>query len=210
MFAYCGNNPTNSTDITGGRPRYIQDEYYATEVNPDRIVGNGQGKNSAPDDYRTYNSEEKSKDNNCYSYAFNLPCTLNPGYLAVLFGRYKHLQEAKVYAVYRKRYFSVGEIAQLVMDDMRAINHSCRRISSPQEADNGELVVALKTGTYIFTYQMTDYHFAVLLSDGTWADKPGNTSVRRGYISGYDDAWPLFGICDEYYCSPTVFFAIGG
>ena len=50
-----------------------------------------------------------------------------------------------------------------------------------------------------------DYHFAVLLSDGTWADKPGNTSVRRGYISGYDDAWPLFGICDEYDCSPTVF-----
>ena len=32
MFAYCNNNPVNSKDIAGGRPKDIQDDYLPIEV----------------------------------------------------------------------------------------------------------------------------------------------------------------------------------
>ena len=200
------------TDNGGCRPVYEYDIESENSYNPISNTGDIDRGNtsSAPNNYRTYNSQAESRNNNCYSYAFCLPCIMNPGELAAVFGKNPQLRRMQFVNVYNKRHFTVGEIAGLVMADMEAIHRDCRIITSPQDANPGETVVALKTGTYIFTEQMTDYHFAVLLSDGTWADKPGITPVRRNAISGYDMSWPLSGVSRYYYSSATVFFAYGG
>ena len=209
MFAYCGNNSVKCSDPSG--------KYFVLDLNDERDSERNtdtrtdfSNNTQTPPDYQTYRSEYESRNNNCYSYAIGYPHKTNPGFLSIIYAQNPIPQIKKVSSIYNKLCYSVDDIAQLVLDDMAAINCPCRIINSPQEATKGEKVIALKTGTYIFTLQQADYHFAILLSDGTWADKPGSYPVRRGVISGYDKTWPLAGISSDYYCSRTVYFAIGG
>lgn len=52
-----------------------------------------------------------------------------------------------------------------------------------------------------------DYHFAVQLSNGKWADKVGFTESRYNRIDGTAIKWEI----NEYqiYDSDTVYFAVG-
>ena len=54
---------------------------------------------------------------------------------------------------------------------------------------------------------IADYHFAVQLSDGTWADKPGSTPSRWNKIDGTAEKWNLGSIIG-YYNTPSIYFAV--
>ena len=197
MFAYCTNSPVNCYDPSGCRPAWEHNFGNGFSGYTDT----GTGSYSTPANYKEYDSEEESYYHNCYSYAFDLPMGCNPGFFNYLLRHQGSLDYPK--------WYSPGYIADLVLKDMEALGRKARVISTPEEATADERVVALKTGTYIFSCGFTDYHFCVQLSDGTWADKPGSTNPRWNAIDGTAATWPLSGVSTDYYCSTTCYFAIG-
>ena len=56
-------------------------------------------------------------------------------------------------------------------------------------------------------YEYADYHFAVLLSNGTWADKTGRMPSKWNMIDGTAETWDL-GEIKGYYNTESVYFAV--
>ncbi|MDP3447239.1 MAG: hypothetical protein Q8S22_04165, partial [Eubacteriales bacterium] len=79
-------------------------------------------------------------------------------------------------------------IKDFVIRDFKQTGRTAREIDSYKNANEGEIVVALKT-THPFI-GMEDYHCMVLLSDGTWADKLGTGgNSRNREIEDPDKSW---------------------
>ena len=158
MYAYCNNNPVNHLDPAG--------EGIGTLILLLLGIGAtvaGCSKAQPPSDYR----EVKSRRQNCYSYAFNLQKGVDPG-------DYSTGKNSSDYMYLTKDIYTVSEIKDYVMRDMEALNKPVRVVSSPEDCGPNEYIVALKTSDRpVKGRYQADYHFAVLLSDGTWADKPG-------------------------------------
>lgn len=99
---------------------------------------------------------------------------------------------------------------------MEALGKNVRVIDSPEDAKGNEYVVAMKTSTECFpNTQSADYHFAVLLKDGTWADKQGRAHSHQNLIDGTAPTWnwgiPKDGGNDyvlDYYNKESVYFAV--
>ena len=109
---------------------------------------------------------------------------------------------------YSKKIYSTNEIANYVQRDMTALNKKVRIVKSPAEKLHDEFIVAMKSSTNVLWQTgAADYHFALQLSDGTWADKPGSTASRWNKIDGTAITWDLGNIKD-YYNTETVYFAV--
>lgn len=114
------------------------------------------------------------------------------------------------------RIYSLDEITEYVLRDMEILGKNVRVIESPQDAQVNEYVVAMKTSTQSLPVSYTmnaDYHFAVLLNDGTWADKPGQTPSRWNEIDGTASSWDLatpqdYYYIEGYYNTESVYFAV--
>ena len=66
----------------------------------------------------------------------------------------------------------------------------------------------MKTSSIILPGEAcNDFHFAVLLSNGMWADKQGDHPSRWGVIDGYAATWDSYP-GDGAYNSETRFFAV--
>ena len=90
---------------------------------------------------------------------------------------------------------------------MKALNKSVRVVDSPLDKKKNEYIVAMKTSNIIIPSSgFADYYFAVQLSDGSWADKPGMTPSRWNQIDGTAKAWDL-GNIKNYYNTDSVYFA---
>lgn len=74
--------------------------------------------------------------------------------------------------------------------------------------DNEYCEIQDKSCTFIPSIGIADYHFAIQLSDGTWADKPGQKASRWNALDGTAIAWDLAGI-KNYYNTESIYFAIG-
>ena len=107
-----------------------------------------------------------------------------------------------------KNIYTPEEITMFVERDMNALDKSVRVVDSPNDKFENEYIVAMKTSTIIIPYiGAADYHFAVQLSDGSWADKPGLTPSRWNALDGTAIAWDL-GSIKNYYNTETVYFAV--
>ena len=104
--------------------------------------------------------------------------------------------------------FSVENVAQMVLDDAKADGRSMRIIDSYDSPINpNEYRIALRTGE-------ADYHFMLQHSDGSWSHKPSSLPSRL--IAGDNPseiAWDGYAktgrvICNNYYNSKTVYFAV--
>ena len=104
--------------------------------------------------------------------------------------------------------FSVENVAQMVLDDAKADGRAMRIIDSYDSPINAnEYRIALRTGD-------ADYHFMLQHSDGSWSHKPSFLPSRL--IAGDNPseiAWDGFAatgevICNNYYNSKTVYFAV--
>ncbi len=107
-----------------------------------------------------------------------------------------------------KRIYTTNEIQGYVLRDMKALNKTVRSIDAPAAKKDNEYVVAMKTSDIILpVINVADYHFAVLLSDGTWADKPGSLPSRWNRIDGTALKWDSGGYID-YYNTESIYFAV--
>ena len=103
----------------------------------------------------------------------------------------------------RKRVYSGETVRNLVKRDANALGWKA--------------VVAFKVGTKLTSDGNWDYHFAVLLEDGQWADKLGpSQDARYGQIDPAAEKWDLGSLRLEgievydpnYYDSITYYVAI--
>ena len=195
MFAYCGNNPVNRKDPTG--------QFWITALIVTAVVAvctvTLSGCSAQPTKPSNY-VQENSTNQNCYSYAFDLPHSANPGDYSV--------SGNSDYMFKDKNIYTPEEITGFIQRDMDALNKSVRVVDSPKDKFDNEYIVAMKTSTIVIpSIGVADYHFAVQLSDGSWADKPGQTPSRWNVLDGAAIAWDL-GNIKNYYNTETVYFAV--
>ncbi len=200
MFTYCGNNPVNKSDPSG--QSWIA-ALIVTAIVASCAIGlsgcskSSPSKKTAPSNY----IKNKSINQSCYSYAFNLPKAANPG-------DYSLKGNNNDYMYKNKNVYSTKEITNYILRDMKALKKNVRTVSSPSDKTNNEYIVAMKTSDIILPdIGIADYHFAVQLSDGTWADKPGQTPSRWNALDGTAIAWDC-GNIESYYNSESVYFAV--
>ena len=194
MFAYCGNNPVIRSDSSG--------EFWflaAVAVAAAAAIFSGCSERPAkPSNY----VQENSTNQNCYSYAFGLPYSANPG-------DYSITNSNSDYMYKTKSVYTPAEITTFIERDMDALNKPVRVVDSLKDKLDNEYIVAMKTSTIVIpSIGVADYHFAVQLSDGSWADKPGQMPSRWNALDGTAIAWDLSNV-KNYYNTETVFFAVG-
>ena len=192
MFAYCSNNPVSRKDPTG----QLWIAAFLVVAVCTVFLSACSAQPAPPADYK----QENSPVHNCYSYAFGLQYGSNPGdFYADIHGTSRMYDD--------KDRYTADEITDFVMKDMSVLDIEVRVVNSPAEKLDNEYIVAMKTATKSAQLKDADYHFAVLLSDGTWADKPGMFASRWNALDGTAIAWDL-GNSLGYYDSKTVYFAV--
>ena len=137
--------------------------------------------------------KEHSRDINCYGYVLGGDWYKAPGDFYSL-----------VYIAGEQ--YEVGELAECVGKDLEALKREARLIENISDKALDEYVIAIKTSTRHINY-VYDFHFAVQLEDGTWADKPGAGASRWNYLDGTADTWD-FDEGDGYYNTESKYIAV--
>ena len=199
MFAYCGNNPINRIDTSGMIWGWIAVGIVVTVCAVAITSCGNQNTISAPPDY----VQENSIYHNCYSYAFHLPQAAYPGMYSISEGDSSFVGDGS------KAIYNPEEIAQYVERDMNALGIPIRQVDSPKDKLANEFIVAMKTSDKLVPgYDIADVHFAVQLSDGSWADKQGIEPSRWNVLDGTAITWDIIS-GDAYYNTKTIYFAVG-
>jgi len=190
MFAYCGNNPVMMADHTGTIGILAILGIGALAVGMALLLSSSDADSVKPNDFR-----EDETSQNCYGYAFNLPVYgSNPG---------DHSNGPKLYTNSNK--CTTDEVAEYVIRDMKEFNKDVRIVSEPSQKQYNEYIVALKVQTQITIADITDFHFAVQLSNGKWADKFVTSKARYNKLDGSAIIWDFDG---WQYDSNSVYFAV--
>ncbi len=197
MFAYCENNPVNRCDPSGQFWLPVIAAIALVAVCTVVASGCSAPQTSPLADY----VQDNSATNNCYSYAFGLPEACEPG-------EYSAVDTDLDYMYKDKNIYTPEEITEFVQRDMQAYGKEVTVLKSLTDKKDGEYIVAMKTSTIVHpALGRADYHFAVLLSDGTWADKQGHNASTWNQIDGYAVAWNMIDY-PGYYDTKTVYFAV--
>ena len=202
MFAYCENNPVMRDDPTG--------HFWGVLLGVALVVGivaslsgcSSKSTSKPPSDYIDCKNERQ----NCYQYALsyagmNTPdCFVDPGYRQSYGGGNGNIS-------------SVNDLKKGVETDLRSANLKYSTYYNYDQVGNVPEGCTLIAGYTIpssnwFYGDYTDYHFAVRLSDGSWADKPGSNPSRYNQVLFDGNSW--IGT-DKNSCGKacnTVFFVI--
>ena len=194
MFAYCNNLPVILHDSNGEFPSLLI-------VIPIVIIAGLLGgcesemeKKWPKEGHYKYKPRGSSSiDDNCYSYAFDYNGVCDPGDSSGVSSR---LDDAG-----GEPHYSLGSIKEGVLADAAVRGKNVKYL--PNEYINYKI----PDGAYLIACKIssdaTDYHFAVMLSDGIWIDKPGIGETRYGAIDGFANTWT---IGDITYAGDTMYF----
>ena len=194
MFAYCNNLPVILHDSNGEFPSLLI-------VIPIVIIAGLLGgcesemeKKWPKEGHYKYKPRGSSSiDDNCYSYAFDYNGVCDPGDSSGISSR---LDDAG-----GEPHYSLGSIKEGVLADAAVRGKNVKYL--PNEYINYKI----PDGAYLIACKIssdaTDYHFAVMLSDGIWIDKPGIGETRYGAIDGFANTWT---IGDITYAGDTMYF----
>ena len=181
MFTYCRNNPVNLSDPTGTSAAAII--FLALLAIATALSGCG----SQPRE-NGFIPFGRDSSVHCYDYMLHYigyPISgelHNPGYIT----SHRHGAEIGDYP----DSFSTAFVASYFSNDLSTLERSYTTTKNFDEipADRTDVVVIA-----VFQYTNSDvgcdYHFAVLLSDGEWADKPGAREARCGDLTYNGSYW---------------------
>lgn len=144
---------------------------------------------------------------NCYGYILmNLGIEPNDGNYDIQPGQLSENKEgdhAHVVVFGALTNKDLETITDFMIRDFEKSGKDVRIISSYKDAKADETVIALKNKDFVLN---PDYHCAILLDDGSWADKQGTgNDSRKGAIKDPDKDW---GKWWNRYSSETVYLAI--
>ena len=86
--------------------------------------------------------------------------------------------------------YNVSEVAKNLSRAIKSLvpNAEVSIVNDITGVSSDDLVIATRvTGAALFA--IDDYHFAIRLKDGTWADKQGSKAATIGHIISGDEGW---------------------
>ena len=159
----------------------------------DRLLPN------TPPDY----VQDDSTNHNCYSYAFGLLEATDPGFPYALAELIQTGKRLDYFGRDKGRIYTMEEMITFIQMDMKYLGIPIRIVDSPNDRLDDEYIVAVNiSNTFLPKKNYADYHFAVMLSDGTWADKQGETPSRWNAFDATQHAWDLGAIKGYYNVGP--------
>ena len=172
MFAYCGNEPVIRADPSGQFPWWI-----IPLVLP--LFLSGCGDSSSPPDYQSNNDRRGA----CYEYAgmyigieYSAAGDTDPGTYSA---RHQGIGISQL-----PKQFTLDVLSAFVMEDFNTLELQYTKYDSydliPDLASDEVLIACMQ---YTTKKGDCDYHFAVRLSNGEWADKPSTRNSRHGVLS---------------------------
>ena len=181
MFAYCLNNPINLSDPSGTSAAAL----ITVALLAIAAALSGCARQSAENGFIAFG---KDKNVRCYNYALNYigyydgGTAHDPGYIT------SHSFGSEI-----TRYpdnFSTNFVASNVASDLSVLGYKYTATAdfSQIPTDRADIVV-IAVFQYTHPEEGRDYHFAVLLSDGEWADKPGADPARHGNLKYNGECW---------------------
>ncbi len=194
MFAYCNNLPVIVHDSNG---EFSSQLIVIPIVIIAGLLGGCESemeKKWPKEGHYKYKPRGSSSiDDNCYSYAFDYNGVCDPGDSSGVSSR---LDDAG-----GEPHYNLGSIKEGVLADAAVRGKNVKYL--PNEYINYKIpdrayLIACKISS-----DATDYHFAVMLSDGIWIDKPGIGETRYGAIDGFANTWT---IGDITYAGDTMYF----
>lgn len=186
MFAYCKNNPVNKYDPNGNSPLGVVIALVTAAVAA-IISGCNKASEGMPGGFR----EAKGDNYRCYAYSLS--------YLGFTFGDNEACDPGTIYnrsngisrpPTWANGSFTLETVIKNYSADLDALKVKYKIYESYEEipalTDNSLVIAVFKT-----TYKgnTDDYHFAVQLSNGMWADKPGAQDARYGKLTYSDGVW---------------------
>lgn len=203
MFAYCNNNPVTFFDPAGNFPWII-----IPFIIPFVLVGcsygdTGSGTATAPEGAPPDYIPSNNPDQNCYGFVTGHESSSTPGrYSTPIPG------DEITYLYADSPTPSVDVLLYLTLRDMAAWGWNARPVNDPSEKLDGEFIIAMNIGTKpVPGVGLADYHFAIQLSDGTWADKRGGQASNWNAIDGTAAVWDRRP-GDGYYNAGTRYVAV--
>ena len=70
-------------------------------------------------------------------------------------------------------------------------------VNKIEDAKDEDLVIAVRVTGFVF-FGVDDYHFAVRLKNGMWADKQGGNAAKVGHIKNGNDGWGRYDSDTKY------------
>ena len=179
MFAYCNNNPVNVYDPSGNFPWVLPIVIPLLLF----LTGCSSQDEKTPEDFIACRDTNEAR---CYEYAglyLGIPynARVNPG-------DYSARRSGSGIGAYSED-CSLEEIVALTYDDLRTFNLDCTVFYSFNDVPKDSNTTTIACFTYIMPDGTPDYHFAVLLSNGMWADKPGLAYGRWGELTFDGYTW---------------------
>ena len=185
-YAYCLNNPVNMGDSSGKFPEWIIVVIVTIIA---AVLSTGcsceETKNTDyPEDFIPC-SDRKVK---CYGYAMKYVCA-QAGIESTYYDDYTI--PAKYDFFTREPIdYNVSEVAKNLSRAIKSLvpNAEVSIVNDITGVSSDDLVIATRvTGAALFA--IDDYHFAIRLKDGTWADKQGSKAATIGHIISGDEGW---------------------
>ena len=194
MFAYCNNNPVVTADPSG---HSLIGAVIGLVITAGILFTGCSSKEEQewPEDcfykFEAGGMMDRTQDN-CYSYSFGYGTVRDPGELSYI---NIYLPDGGV---------SIGKLKDAVLGDAIESGKNVTYVptdwldSYKAKRPDGSYLVAGKVSS-----DGADYHFAILLENGVWIDKPGMNKTRYGKIDGFSPIWQT----DDYtYDSETLYF----
>ena len=181
MFTYCRNNPVNLSDPTGTSAAAI----ISLALLAIATALSGCGSQPRENGFIPFGRDSSV---HCYDYMLNYigyPISgelHDPGYIT----SHRHGAEIGDYP----DSFTTAFVASYFSNDLSTLERSYTTTTNFDEipADRTDVVV-IAVFQYTNPKAGCDYHFAVLLSDGKWADKPGPQKARCGELTYDGTCW---------------------
>ena len=197
MYAYCLNNPVNMADSNGLCSVFVikWKDCKSTSCRTSRCY-------TPPSDFIPCNDRNTLCAGYVLSYIYGavgkpLPETLK--------GR--QYSSGLTYADFTTD-FNVDSVTTSMIGTIdyhsedEGLGVTAREITDLADLGDNELLIAVRVKPSGFALSPSDYHFAIRLKDGTWADKRGQTKAREGVITQDMKKWP------GGYSSPIRYIAV--
>ena len=189
MFAYCKNNPVNKYDPNGNSPLGVVIALVTAAVAA-IISGCNKASEGMPDDFH----EAKGDNYRCYAYSLS--------YLGFTFGNNEACDPGTIYnrsngisrpPTWANGSFTLETVVNNYSADLDTLGFKYTFYESYEEipalTENSLVIAVFKTTYKSDEGNIDDYHFAVRLSNGVWADKPGPQDARYGKLTYNDGKW---------------------
>lgn len=199
LFAYCENNPVNNLDPRGESALGVA---VVAAVLLCLLSGCSSKDAKAPNGYISYG---RTKDVRCYSYALSYLGLSDMGKINP--GTYSFRINNTTNYNYGSSTFTINDIANRVSADFTALGYDYKVYSDYDNVPSNEDCIVIAVFIYEHPKEGIDYHFAIQLPNGQWADKPGAHPSRFGVLNFNGEVWDD-GANINAYCEDTRFFVV--